>query len=146
MRGDSARGNGEGALPALIHCFTSTRALADTAIELGLSISFSGVVTFKSAQNLRDIARDVPMERLLVETDAPFLAPTPHRGKRNEPAYVADTARVLAEVKGVSFEEMAAQTTANALRLFAKMTRPQEDASQKARGPGADRQSSQAAE
>jgi TatD DNase family protein len=127
---------GKGPFPALIHCFTSTRALAETAVELGLSISFSGVVTFKSAQNLRDIARDVPMERLLVETDAPFLAPTPHRGKRNEPAYVADTARVLAEVKGVSFEEMAAQTTANALRLFSKMTRP-EDASLKARGPGA---------
>jgi TatD DNase family protein len=127
---------GKGPFPALIHCFTSTRALAETAIELGLSISFSGVVTFKSAQNLRDIARDVPMERLLVETDAPFLAPTPHRGKRNEPAYVADTARVLAEVKGVSFEEMAARTTANALRLFSKMTRP-EDASLEARGAGA---------
>ncbi|HEY8261079.1 MAG TPA: TatD family hydrolase, partial [Methylosinus sp.] len=127
---------GKGVFPALLHCFTSSRALAETAVELGLYISFSGVVTFKNSQSLRDIARDVPMERLLVETDAPFLAPVPHRGKRNEPAFVGDTARVLAEVKGVSYDEMAAQTTANALRLFTKMTRP-EDASLKARGPGA---------
>jgi TatD DNase family protein len=79
-------------------------------------------VTFKNSGELREIARDVPLERLLVETDAPFLAPVPHRGKRNEPAYVADTARTLAAAKGVSFEEMAAQTTANALALFSKMT------------------------
>jgi TatD DNase family protein len=127
---------GKGVFPALLHCFTSSRALAETAVELGLYISFSGVVTFKNSQSLRDIARDLPMERLLVETDAPFLAPVPHRGKRNEPAFVGDTARVLAEVKGVSYDEMAAQTTANALRLFTKMTRP-EDASLTARGPGA---------
>lgn len=113
---------GKGAFKALLHCFTSSRALAETAVELGLYISFSGVVTFKNSSELREVARDVPLERLLVETDAPFLAPVPHRGKRNEPAYVADTARTLAAAKGVTFEEMAAQTTANALALFSKMT------------------------
>jgi TatD DNase family protein len=112
---------GKGAFKALLHCFTSSRALAETALELGLSISFSGVVTFKNSSELRDIARDVPLERMLVETDAPFLAPVPHRGKRNEPAYVADTARVLAEVKGLSEAEIAAATTRNALALFSKM-------------------------
>ena len=112
---------GKGAFPALLHCFTASRGLAETAVDLGLYISFSGVVTFKNSQALRDIARDVPLERLLVETDAPFLAPTPHRGKRNEPAYVADTARVLAEVKGLAEEDFARATTANALRLFSKM-------------------------
>lgn len=112
---------GKGAFKALLHCFTSTRALAETALELGLYISFSGVLTFKNSQELRDIARDVPIGRLLVETDAPFLAPVPHRGKRNEPAFVADTARTLASVKGVSFEEISEATTANALALFSKM-------------------------
>jgi TatD DNase family protein len=115
---------GQGAFPALLHCFTASRELAETAIELGLSISFSGVVTFKNAQDLRDIAAALPLERILVETDAPFLAPTPHRGKRNEPAYVVETARVLAEVKGLGLAELAAATTANALRLFTKMTPP----------------------
>lgn len=112
---------GKGAFKALLHCFTSGRALAMAGLELGLTISFSGVVTFKNSGELRDIARDVPMDRILVETDAPFLAPTPHRGKRNEPAYVADTAAALAGVKGVSTAEMAAATTANVLRLFSKM-------------------------
>ena len=113
---------GQGAFPALLHCFTGSRALAETAVELGVYLSFSGVLTFKTAQNLRDIAAAMPIERLLVETDAPFLAPTPYRGKRNEPAFVKETARVLAEAKGVSEAEIAAATTANALRLFSKMT------------------------
>jgi TatD DNase family protein len=113
---------GQGAFKALLHCFTSSRALAETALELGLYISFSGVVTFKNSTGLREIARDVPLERMLVETDAPFLAPVPHRGKRNEPAYVVDTARVLGEVKGVSEAEIASATTANAFALFSKMT------------------------
>jgi TatD DNase family protein len=120
---------GKGAFKALLHCFTSSRALAETALDLGLYISFSGVVTFKNSTELREIARDAPLERLLVETDAPFLAPVPHRGKRNEPAYVADTARVLAEVKGITEAEIARATTANALALFSKMPPLRESAS-----------------
>jgi TatD DNase family protein len=112
---------GKGTFKALLHCFTASRMLAETGLELGLSVSFSGVITFKNSQELREIARDVPLDRLLVETDAPFLAPVPYRGKRNEPAYVAATAAVLAEVKGVSAEELARATTANVLRLFSKM-------------------------
>ena len=112
---------GKGPFKALLHCFTSGRGLAETGLDLGLYVSFSGVVTFKNSQALRDIARDVPMDRILVETDAPFLAPVPHRGKRNEPAFVADTANLLATVKNASAEEIAAATTANVQRLFAKM-------------------------
>jgi TatD DNase family protein len=110
-----------GPFKALLHCFTSSRALAMTGLELGFSISFSGVVTFKNSQALRDLAREVPMERMLVETDAPYLAPVPHRGKRNEPAFVADTAKVLAEVKGLPIAELAAATRVNTLRLFSKI-------------------------
>ena len=110
-----------GAFKAVLHCFTSSRALAETGLELGLYVSFSGVLTFKTSTELRAIARDVPMDRLLVETDAPFLAPVPHRGRRNEPAFVVDTARVLAEVKGVDAQAIAAATRANTLRLFSKM-------------------------
>ena len=84
----------------MLHCFTSSRALAETGLALGLYVSFSGVLTFKNSPTCATIARDVPLDRLLVETDAPFLAPTPHRGRRNEPAFVVETARVLAEVKG----------------------------------------------
>ncbi|HUY68772.1 MAG TPA: TatD family hydrolase, partial [Alphaproteobacteria bacterium] len=91
---------------------------------LGFYISLSGILTFKKSQELRDIARDVPLDRLLVETDAPFLAPEPHRGKVCEPAYVADTARVLAQVKGVSEDEIARATTENFFRLFDKVARP----------------------
>lgn len=112
---------GKGAFKALLHCFTSSRTLAQTGLELGLYVSFSGVLTFKNSQELRDIARDLPLDRLLVETDAPYLAPMPHRGKRNEPAFVAHTAAVLAQAKGVSASQMAAATTANVLRLFTKM-------------------------
>src|SRR5207342_478487 len=108
----------EGAFPAVLHCFSSRRALAETAIALGHYVSFSGILTFKNSQEIRDIARDLPADRLLVETDAPFLAPPPHRGKRNEPAYVVNTARVLAEVRGVSPGEIARQTSENFFRLF----------------------------
>ena len=115
---------GKGAFKALLHCFTAGPALARTAVDLGLSVSFSGVLTFKNSTELRAIAANVPLDRLLVETDAPFLAPMPHRGKRNEPAYVVETARALADVKGVSFDEIARATTANVLRLFSKMPAP----------------------
>jgi TatD DNase family protein len=112
---------GKGPFKAVLHCFTSSLELAETGLALGLSISFSGIVTFKNSHGLRDIARIVPMDRLLIETDAPFLAPVPHRGKRNEPAFVSATAAVLAEVKGVSVATLAARTSANALRLFDRM-------------------------
>lgn len=112
---------GKGAFPALLHCFTASRRLAERALALGLYVSFSGVLTFKNSEELRAIAADLPLDRLLVETDAPYLAPVPYRGKRNEPAYVAHTARVLADVRGLSPEALAAQTTANAHRLFSKL-------------------------
>jgi TatD DNase family protein len=115
---------GKGAFPAILHCFSSGRALAEAGVALGLYVSFSGILTFKNSQDIRDIARDVPPERLLVETDAPYLAPPPHRGQRNEPAYVAETAKVLASVHGVSPEEIARITTENVFRLFTKMPRP----------------------
>ncbi|HAT86377.1 MAG TPA: LuxR family transcriptional regulator [Rhizobiales bacterium] len=110
----------QGAYPALLHCFSSGRKLAMEALEMGHYISLSGILTFKRSQDIRDIVADVPMDRLLVETDAPYLAPMPYRGKRNEPAYVAHTAEVLAEVKGVSKEEIARITTENFFRLFSK--------------------------
>ncbi|WP_026791285.1 TatD family hydrolase [Pleomorphomonas oryzae] len=113
----------KGAFPILLHCFSSGRELMERAVALGAFFSFSGILTFKRSDDLRAIARDVPMDRLLVETDAPYLAPLPWRGKRNEPAYVAHTAKVLAEVKGVAPDEMAATTTANFARLFAKVPR-----------------------
>lgn len=113
-----------GAFPAVLHCFTGGYELAMRAIDLGLYISFSGVLTFKKSDALRDIARQIPLDRLLVETDAPFLAPDPYRGKRNEPAYVANTAAALAAVKGVSFEALAAATTDNFFRLYSKASRP----------------------
>lgn len=115
---------GKGAFPALLHCFSSGRDLALTGIELGLYVSFSGILTFKKSEELRAIARDLPADRLLVETDAPYLAPQPRRGKRNEPAYTAMTAAVLAETRGVSEEEMARQTTENFFRLFQKVPKP----------------------
>ncbi|CAI2934741.1 TatD family hydrolase [Aminobacter niigataensis] len=115
---------GKGAFPFILHCFSSGAELARVGVELGGYVSFSGIVTFKNSGELRDIAKDVPRERLLVETDAPYLAPIPHRGKRNEPAYVANTAAVLAETIGVSTDEMAEITTTNFFRLFTKMPRP----------------------
>ena len=114
----------KGAFTGLLHCFTASAMLAETALSLGLYISFSGVLTFKNSRPLREIARAVPMDSLLVETDAPYLAPVPYRGKRNEPAFVAATAQVLADVKGVSPQTIAAETSANALRLFSKMPAP----------------------
>jgi TatD DNase family protein len=104
----------------LLHCFSSTRALAETAIEMGGYVSFSGILTFPRSNELRDIARDLPADRLLVETDAPYLAPVPFRGKRNEPAHVAHTAKVLAELRNLTPAELADLTTANFRRLFSK--------------------------
>lgn len=114
----------KGPFLAILHCFSSGRTLAERGVALGLYVSFSGILAFKKSDELRAIAADIPMDRLLVETDAPYLSPPPHRGKRNEPSYVAHTARVLAEVKGVSEEEIAAQTSANFFRLFTKMPKP----------------------
>ncbi|MAA97636.1 MAG: LuxR family transcriptional regulator [Stappia sp.] len=114
----------KGAFPALLHCFSSGRDLALTGIDLGLYVSFSGILTFKRSDDLRAIAAELPADRLLVETDAPYLAPQPWRGKRNEPAYVAHTNKVLAEARGVSEDEMARQTTENFFRLFSRVKRP----------------------
>lgn len=115
---------GKGAFPFILHCFSSGAELARVGVELGGYVSFSGIVTFKNSGELRDIAKEVPRDRLLVETDAPYLAPIPHRGKRNEPAYVANTAALLAETIGVSAAEVADITTANFFRLFTKMPKP----------------------
>lgn len=110
-----------GPFPMLLHCFSSGRALAETALRLGGYVSFSGMLTFPKSTELRDIARDVPADRLLVETDAPYLAPVPYRGKRCEPSYVVETARTLAAVRGVAFDELAAVTTRNVRTLFARI-------------------------
>lgn len=105
---------------AVIHCFTAGPALAAAALDMGFYISLAGILTFKSAESLRTTVKDVPLDRLLVETDSPYLAPLPHRGKRNEPAFVAHTAAKLAEIKGVGMAELAQVTTDNFFRLFAK--------------------------
>jgi len=115
---------GKGAFKAVLHCFSSTPELARVGVELGLHVSFSGILTFKRSDEVRAVAAETPLDRLLVETDAPYLAPQSWRGKRNEPAYVAETARVLAEVKGVSADALAAATTDNFFRLFSKARRP----------------------
>lgn len=115
--------SGKGAFPFILHCFSSGAELARTGIDLGGYVSFSGILTFPKSEELREIARTVPMDRLLVETDAPYLAPKRWRGKRNEPSYVVNTAEVLAECKGVSFDEIARVTTENAFRCFSKMPR-----------------------
>jgi len=109
-----------GAFPALIHCFTASAAFASKMLELGLTISLSGIVTFKNAKDLQVIAQEIPEERLLVETDAPFLAPVPHRGRPCEPAFVVDTARFVAGLRGTSAEALAESTGANFARLFGK--------------------------
>jgi TatD DNase family protein len=109
--------------PGVLQCLSSGRALAEAALDLGFYISISGIVTFRNADDLRAIVRDVPLERLLVETDAPYLAPVPKRGKTNEPAFVAHTAAKVAELKGVSLGELEAATTDNFFRLFAKAER-----------------------
>ena len=113
-----------GPFRAVLHCYTGGRELAMTAIELGLSISFTGILTFKKSQTLRDLAAELPSDRIMVETDAPYLAPGKFRGKRNEPAYVVEVAKVLAETRGVSLEEMSRQTTDNFFRLFSTVPAP----------------------
>ena len=114
---------GKGAFPAVLHCFTGGRDLAMRAVALGHYVSFSGILTFKKSEDLRAIAADLPADRILVETDAPFLAPGKFRGKRNEPSYVVETSKVLAETRQVAFDDMARQTTDNFFRLFAKVPR-----------------------
>ena len=111
----------KGAYPGLIHCFTASQLLAEKAVDRGLTISLSGIVTFKSAAALQATAAWVPADRLLVETDAPYLAPIPMRGKRNEPAFVVHTAAKVAALRGISIEDLAATTTANVRRLFTKI-------------------------
>ncbi|HEX3708795.1 MAG TPA: TatD family hydrolase [Pseudolabrys sp.] len=115
--------SGKGAFPAVLHCFTGGRDLAFTAIELGHYVSFTGILTFKRSEDLRSIARELPADRILVETDAPYLAPLPHRGGRNEPAYVVETAKVLAQARGTSLEDVTRDTTENFFRLFNKVPR-----------------------
>lgn len=112
--------SGKGAFSFVLHCFTGGADLARRAVPLGGYVSFSGILTYKSAASLREIAAELPAERLLVETDAPYLAPGPWRGKRNEPSYVVETARILAETRGVTPDEIAARTTENFFRLFSR--------------------------
>ena len=115
---------GKGAFPGVLHCFSSGRRLAERALDIGFYISLSGIVTFKNAQDLRDIAQDVPVDRILVETDSPFLAPIPNRGRRNEPSFVVDTAAKVAELKGLDYEALSMASTENFFRLFNKAARP----------------------
>lgn len=112
------RDEGQGAVSGVFHCFTETREVARAALDLGFLISFSGIVTFRNAEDLRDVARLVPLDRCLIETDSPYLAPMPYRGKTNTPALVPHVAARLAEVKGLSLQDVAAATTANFHRLF----------------------------
>jgi TatD DNase family protein len=114
---------GEGAFPAVLHCFTGSHELAMRAVALGHYVSFTGILTFKNSAALRDIAAALPADRILVETDAPYLAPLPFRGKRNEPAYVVETAKVLAEARKTTPTDIARQTTENFFRLFSKVPR-----------------------
>lgn len=114
----------KGPFKAVLHCYTGGRELAMKAIGLGLLISFTGILTFKNSQSIRDIAAELPADRIMVETDAPYLAPGKFRGKRNEPSFVTETARVLAETRGMSVDEIAQQTTENFFRLFDKVPRP----------------------
>ena len=118
----------KGSFSAVMHCYTGGRELAMKAISLGLSISFTGILTFKKSQGLRELAAELPADRIMVETDAPYLAPGKFRGKRNEPSYVVEIAKVLAETRGVSLEEISRQTTQNFFRLFGKVPAPKEAA------------------
>lgn len=115
----------KGAFTPLLHCFTSHRRLADSAVEMGGYVSFSGILTYKSAQDIRDTAAALPLDRIIVETDSPYLAPVPYRGKDNEPAFVVKTLETLANVRGLPVAEMARITTDNFFRLFSKTPRPQ---------------------
>lgn len=114
---------GKGAYSGVIHCFTASAAFGRKALDLGFYISLSGIVTFKNAKELQAVAKTIPDQRLLIETDSPFLAPVPHRGKSCEPAFVADTARFLADLRGVTVETLAAQSSENFYRLFTKVRR-----------------------
>jgi TatD DNase family protein len=111
---------GKGAFPALIHCFTASAGFAEDMLKLGLYISIAGIVTFKNARDLQETVSRLPIDRMLIETDAPFLAPVPHRGKPGEPAFVADTAAFIANLRGEDIAELSAQTASNFLRLFTK--------------------------
>ena len=113
-----------GAFPGVIHCFSTSRQLAEKTMEIGFYISLSGIVTFKAAEDLRETVRALPLDRLLIETDAPYLAPVPKRGRRNEPAFVSHTAAAVADLKQVDMTELARITTDNFFRLFAKAQRP----------------------
>jgi TatD DNase family protein len=115
---------GRGAFPAVLHCFTGSRELALRGVALGLYVSFSGIVTFKKSEELRAIAAELPADRILVETDSPYLAPGKFRGKRNEPSFVVETAKAVALARGASFDDIARQTTANFFRLFSKVPPP----------------------
>jgi TatD DNase family protein len=115
----------KGPFRAVLHCYTGGRDLAMTAIALGLSISFTGILTFKKSEALRALVAELPAERIMVETDAPYLAPGKFRGKRNEPAYVVEVAKVMAEARGVSLDDISRQTSENFFRLFSKVPRPQ---------------------
>jgi TatD DNase family protein len=115
----------KGVFKPLFHCFTSSMELAQRGLAIGAYVSFSGILTYKNAENLREVAAQVPMDRLLVETDSPYLAPVPHRGKANEPAFVIKTLEQLAAVKGVTPDFMAKATNDNFFRLFSKVPRPE---------------------
>lgn len=119
-----AEAQGQGPITGVLHCFTSSRRLAERALELGFHISISGIVTFKNAEDLRQTVKIIPLDRLLVETDSPYLAPVPMRGRPCEPAFVAHTAAQVAKLQGVTIEELARATSANFLRLFAKVRLP----------------------
>ncbi|NNG02828.1 MAG: TatD family hydrolase [Inquilinus sp.] len=124
LREEGGGQGGDKPLRGVIHCFSSSRELAENAVEMGFHVSLSGILTFNRSDEIRAIVADLPLDRLLVETDAPYLAPMPKRGKRNEPAFVAYTAARLAEVKGISAEQAAAATTANFFALFSKVPAP----------------------
>lgn len=114
----------KGPFRAVLHCYTGGLELAKKAVAHGLYVSFTGIITFKNSQNVRDVAAEIPLDRIMVETDAPFLAPGKFRGKRNEPSFVTETAKALAELRGVSFDEISRQTTENFFRFFDKVPRP----------------------
>lgn len=114
----------KGPFPFLIHCFTASKWLAEEVLKLGGYISLSGILTFKNAKEIQETARELPLERILLETDAPYLAPAPHRGKRNEPAFTRHCCEFLADLKGISFEQTAQQTSENFFTLFQKAVRP----------------------
>ncbi len=113
-----------GRFPGLIHCFTAGPDLAKRALDIGMFISFSGIATFKNAKEIRDVIEIVPLDRILVETDAPFLAPTPHRGKRNEPSFVRHTAELVADIKGITYQEFIEISGTNFFNLFSKASPP----------------------